>query len=85
MPAISGAARERAYQSISRLAQENPRGPGAVPVKNEGFPAIPGEGIDVRFGSRLCENSVTQLACRRSVSISLIRKSIVLTTSVARR
>jgi hypothetical protein len=39
----------------------------------------------VRSGSRLCENSGVQLACRTSISISSMWESIVLTTSFGRR
>jgi hypothetical protein len=38
-----------------------------------------------RYGSRLCENSNFQLACRISVSISSMRKPIALATTVGRR
>jgi len=41
--------------------------------------------INVRSGSRLCENSNVQLACRISVSISSMRKPIASVTSVGRR
>ena len=40
---------------------------------------------NVRVGSRLCENSDVGLARRKSVSISLIRKLVLLAPSVARR
>jgi hypothetical protein len=40
---------------------------------------------DVSFGSRLCENSDAQLACRTSISISSMWESIVLATSFGRR
>src|SRR5260370_9877401 len=40
---------------------------------------------NVRFAPRLCENSVVQFICRTSVSISLMRKTIALATSVERR
>src|SRR5712692_5298239 len=38
----------------------------------------------VRIGSRLCENSDAQLACRISISISSMWESIVLATSFGR-
>jgi len=41
--------------------------------------------VDFRFGTRLCENSDGQLACRTSISISSMWESIVLTTSFGRR
>jgi len=40
---------------------------------------------NVRLGSRLCENSDVQLACRTSISISSIWESIVLAASFGRR
>jgi hypothetical protein len=40
---------------------------------------------NVGSGSRLCENSDVQLACRTSISISSIWESIVLATSFGRR
>src|SRR5216684_2109075 len=39
----------------------------------------------IRFGSRLCEKSVVQFACRTFVSISSIPKTIALGTSVKSR
>ena len=39
----------------------------------------------VSLRNRLCEKSVVQSACRTSVSVSSIRKSIALATSVRRR
>jgi hypothetical protein len=39
----------------------------------------------VRYGSRLCENSDVELACRISVSISSLWKPIALATSVRRK
>jgi hypothetical protein len=39
----------------------------------------------VSYGSRLCEKSVVQFACRTSASLSSIRKPIALATSVGRR
>jgi hypothetical protein len=40
---------------------------------------------NVRSGSRVCENSDVQLACRTSISISSMWESIVLATSFRRR
>src|ERR1019366_8630384 len=40
---------------------------------------------DVSFGSRLCENSDAQLACRTSISISSMWESIVLATSFGKK
>jgi len=48
-----------------------------------GYPKTPG--CDVRFGSRLCENSDVELARRISVSISSLSNPIAPATSLGRK
>src|SRR5882757_1254324 len=52
------------------------------PSQGSGRPKCKREWVaEDRFGSRLCENSDAQLACRTSISISSMWESIVLPTS----